>query len=105
MSNNIEIREYSPNFEEITEPQKVFIADNAVEIHNRGNTNVKIDSYTLEPEQYIRTPFTEPQNVCVWNFYLKFEDENIVDTGAVKKLVSIIRTNFHKKQLSNYKSK
>lgn len=102
---NKEIKEFSPNIEHLTNDQKVYIRDNAVEIRNTGNTTVKLDDFILEPQDYIRVPFTKAHYVCVWNFFLKFGSTNVLDTGDVKKQVTVIRTNFHDAKVSNYKAK
>lgn len=97
------IREYSPAFKKHTEKTPIFIRDNSVEIVNRGNTIAYLDDFPLEPNDFIRTPFTKPENMCVWKFYLKFGTDNVLDDGETpKNAVFITRTNFHGNQFSNY---
>jgi hypothetical protein len=99
-----EIREYSPQFERHTEKGPIYINDNAIEIVNRGNTIAYLGDNPLEPNEFIRTPFTKPKNMCVWRFYLKFGTENVLGDGeTAKNMLTITRTNFHGNKFSNYK--
>lgn len=100
------IQEYSPYFEDISKNTNISVRDNSIEIINEGNTFVWCGKKKLEPNGgFIRTPFTKPENVCVWDFYLKFGEENVTGDGAEPlKKVAITRTNFHNKAVSNYKS-
>jgi hypothetical protein len=100
-----ELREYSPSFRKYTENEQIFVRDNSIEIVNRGNTIAWIDDFPLEPNDFIRTPFTKPENICVWKFFLKFGKENVMDNGQLMNGVFITRTNFHGNQFSNYKPK
>ena len=100
------INEYSPNFETILKSQNISLRDNAVEIYNAGNTAVKLGTdKKLQPDEYFRTQLTLPNNVLVWDFYLSFGKENILDNGAINNRVEIVRTNFHNKAVANYESK
>lgn len=100
-----ELQEYSPSFQKHTANEQIFIRDNAVEIVNRGNTIAWLDDYPLEPNDYIRTPFTKPENMCIWKFFLRFGTENVLDDGLPTNGLFITRTNFHGTRFSNYKPK
>ena len=101
-----EINEYSPNFETILKPQNISFRDNAVEIYNDGNTVVSLgNDKKLQPSEYFRTQLTLPNNVLVWDFYLSFGKENVIDNAEIINRIEIVRTNFHNKAVANYESK